>query len=590
MAERSIILRLEAAVSGSVGRAFGSLNQNVGRLEQGFGDSRQEVSRLTRQMRAMTAAGEDVTDVARRLDQAKERTGEFRRELARAKERMDRLTATQRRLEGIGNAFSKVSIATGIFSAAVGFGINEVTQQIIEMDEAILRAGLSMEQGSRLIFAAQQAGIRDAHGLVEELKEVPRAIEEAFEAGGAGETRRSAFARLGLDLAQLRAQSPTDQLMAITTALRQLGREERQFLLESAGLTGTFADNALFLANLSEEAYGRYVTAARDGLAVTDEQAARVREAQAAFAELRQEILIGGVQAIAGYKDEIVALVATLTDIVGGVIRFTTENKSAVYALLAVTTASLAAAAAFKAMSVALVAYRAIQTALSAGSLLAFTNPATAAIVAFGIALAGVVWLIKQFRQSADDMANAPQPQLGIPGLSQSGGQDAAATARQLQAQAQAAVAPPQPSFASPTPPQVAPQAPTLLPAPTPPQVAPPLSPAIAQATGDAFRQAVVAAGEQFQQLVAASRPAAPQPAQQPSAARLALATAVSPGQAGLAIAGAAHPQPDRRTINITVNVTSTFEQLDGAGQQLGDDIAAQLQRRLDTGIGRHRG
>ena len=91
MPERNILIRLESVVAGSVGRAFNAVNTNVGRLEEGFAESRREVSRLTAEVKRMTAAGEDVSDVTRRLAQAKERTAEFRREVARAKERVQQL-------------------------------------------------------------------------------------------------------------------------------------------------------------------------------------------------------------------------------------------------------------------------------------------------------------------------------------------------------------------------------------------------------------------------------------------------------------------------------------------------------------------
>lgn len=405
-AERNIVVRLESVISGSVGRAFTALGQNVGRLESQFADSKQEVARLTREIKRMAAAGEDVSAVSRELEEAKQRTAQFRREVARAKERMDQLNRTQQGLSGLAGAFGKVGIASGAFSAAMGYGTNEVLKYVLEMEEAINRAGLTFEQGSRLIFAAQRAGIRDAEGFVEEMKEIPRAIAEANE-----EARKAdAFARLGLDLQALGAMDPTEQLLTISAAARRVGRDQRQFLLEESGLTGTLADQILHAANLTEEAYARFAEGAHSGTAVSKEQAEGLREAQGAMAELRQTMLLGAADIITAYLPEIKALIATISNGAQEVLGFVRDNKGMLTALAAVSSAALLTAAGFKAMALALATYKAVQAAVSATSLLSFTNPATAAIVGFGLALAGVVWLLQKFRKSADEAGQAQLP------------------------------------------------------------------------------------------------------------------------------------------------------------------------------------
>ena len=488
MPERNIILRLESVVSGSVGRAFNAVRQDisgvesglrvaagrsatltadarqlagaadtakaaydrvgggisglgavgrriftairtdVGRLEEEFADSRREVSRLTRELKDLTAAGQDVTDITRRLEAAKERAGAFRREVALAKERLDDLAATRQRLDGIGNAFGKLSIASGVFSAAVSFGLHEVVEQYAEISEASNRASLTIERGSRLIMAAQRAGIRDATGFIEELKEIPRALNEVAE----NADKLDAFRSLGLDPQSLLGADPVERFLRIGNAVRSVGRDQRQYLLETAGLTGTLADQYLHLANLSETAWAEFVNGAREGRAITDEQAQALQAAQHAMAEFRQSLLLGGAEIITQYLPAIREVILGLANIAGGVLQFIADNQGLVTAFATATIAAATATAAYKGMAFAIGLVKTAQTALAATSVLSWSNPLIAAFAAAAVAIAGVVWFLRRLKGATED-ANRTRlqaPDLG--GLAPYGGVAASgAVARQ---------------------------------------------------------------------------------------------------------------------------------------------------------------
>ena len=218
----------------------------------------------------------------------------------------------------------------------------------------------------------------------------------------------NAFATLGLDVQRLRALNPTEQLLAIVDATRQQTRATRQYLLETAGITGTLTDSILHSAVLSSSAYETFANNARQGSAFTEEQAMATRELAGSLAAFRHELLLGSAEMIREYLPAIQQIVLGMADAAGSALKFIAENRGLVELLFAVTTAALAAAAAYKAMAIAIGIARAAQAALNAGSILAFTNPAIAAIAGFGLALLGVVWLIRKLRGETEQLKPPP--------------------------------------------------------------------------------------------------------------------------------------------------------------------------------------
>ena len=416
MPERNIVLRLQSVVSGSVGRAFASVNQNVAQLEANFRESGQEVGRLTREMRELAREGKDVSDIERRLESAKRATQQWREELTRANQRMAQLDQARGRLDGIAGAFSKLNIASGLFGAALGFGLNELGQQVAEITEASNRAGLGIEQGSRAILAASRAGIRDASGFVEEWKEIPRAIAEAAD----NAERLQAFSSLGLDANALASADPTAQFIAIATAARNADRETRQFLLEQAGLTGLLNDNLLQLANASDSAFRDFVDGARNGAAVSLEQAQASREMQAEIAKLKQEILLGGLAIVQEYLPAIKVAIAAFANGVSAALEFVAANRPLILVLSSVGIAAVAVGTGFKVAAVGMGIYQAAVRLLSSFSWAAWSNPIIAALAGIGIALGAAVWLFSLFNKEQDKAANARFP--NAPGVDDGGG------------------------------------------------------------------------------------------------------------------------------------------------------------------------
>ena len=442
--DRNIVLRLQSVVSGSVGRAFASVNENVAQLEESFRASGQEVGRLTRELRDARRAGLDVSDIERRLEQAKDATARWRVELQRVNARMERLDQARARLDGIAGAFSKLNIASGLFSAAIGFGLNELGQQVAEISEAANRAGLGIEQGSRAILAASRAGIRDASGFVEEWKEIPRAIAEAASSA----ERFQAFSDLGLDANALAGADPTEQFIAIATAARNADRETRQFLLEQAGLTGLLNDNLLQLAGVSDSAFRDFVDGARNGAAVSIEQAQASREMQAEIAKLKQEVLLGGLAIVQEYLPAIRAAISAFANGVSAALEFVAANRPLIIALASVGIAAVAVGTGFKVAAVGMGLYQAAVRLLTGFSWAAWSNPIIAALAGIGIALSAAVWLFSLFNRESDKAANARVPDAPSVDSRRVGAQAAAFTAAG-QGQADAIT----PYFSQPAPP-----------------------------------------------------------------------------------------------------------------------------------------
>ena len=415
MPDRNIVLRLQSVVSGSVGRAFSAVNQNVAQLEANFRESGQEVGRLTREMRQLTREGKDVSDIERRLEEAKRATQRWREELTRANQRMERLDAARGKLDGIAGAFTRVNIATGIFSAALGFGLGALSEQVSEIGEAVNRASLDFEQGSRAILAAQKAGIRDAAGFVEEWKEIPRALNEAYESAD----KLAALDSLGLNPDQLLGANPSERFIAIAEAVRAADRDQRQYFLETAGLTGLMADQLLHLANISDEAFTRYVDDTRNGVAITVEQAGAAREMGAEIAAMKQEILLGGLAIVQEYLPAIRAFIGAMAEGIGATLEFVAENRTLVVLLASAGGALLAVSTAYKAVAVAIGLVRTAQAALAAVSVLSWSNPLIAAFAAIGLAIGAAVWLFSLFNKEADKARDTQVPTPQQPGLNQ---------------------------------------------------------------------------------------------------------------------------------------------------------------------------
>ena len=400
MAERNVILRLESVVAGSVGRAFKTVTTNVDEIQKEFDQAKLAVSETTREMKRLQREGKDISDVERRLEEAQRATKRWREELQTARARLDRVAQAGKRLDSVASALNKVNIASGIFTAALGFGLNEINQQILEMGEAVNRAGLQFDEGSRLILAAQKAGSRDASGFVEELKEIPRALQEAYES----QEKLNALQQLGLDPDRLLGLDRVSQFEAILDAVRNTSLDSRQYLLETAGLTGLFADQMLQFANLSESAFQQFRTDLRSGRAVTLEQYQAQQEFNASIAEFRQELLLGGIEILKTYLPAIKAIIGAMTEGVGWVLEFIAQNKELVIILGSAAVSIATVTLAIKAARTAVLLFAGAQKALAAASVIGWTNPFLAAIAAIGIALAGVIWLLSRFKKTTEEV------------------------------------------------------------------------------------------------------------------------------------------------------------------------------------------
>ena len=411
MPDRNIILRLQGVVSGSVRNAFAGVNQDVGELQAKFNASKADVAALTREMRKLASEGKDISDIERRLEAARVETRRWRTELQTATARLERLDGASKKLNGIADRMRNLNIATGLFTAGIGFGLNELTQKTLEFEEAINRASLGTEQGYRLIFAAQRAGIRDAEGFIEELKEIPRALSEAGESAD----RLNAFAQLGLNPDELLGVDPTERFLHIAAAVRAVDRDSRQYLLETAGLTGTLADQLLHVGNLSQSEFEAFANGAREGATVTREQAQAARELQGQIAEFKQELLIGSLAIVQEYLPAIKALIQAVIRGVGATLEFIRENREIVIILGSVAISLLAVSAGYKAVAFAISVYRAAQTALAAASVVSWANPLIAAFSAIGIAIGAAVWLFSLFNKEADKASGVsiPSPDTG---------------------------------------------------------------------------------------------------------------------------------------------------------------------------------
>ena len=522
MPERNIIIRLQSVVGASVGRAFNAVNADIGEMEDGFKEARGEVARLTRQVKELTREGKDTSAVTRELGDAQQRAAHFRREVDRARRSMQRLNEAGERASKIGDALGKVSIATGLFSAALSFGLNEVVTQVTELNQAALRAGVAWEDAAGIAAAASRAGIKNAADFVEELKEIPRALQEAL----ADAPKQLALDELGLDAERLLGLSQQERVLAISRALRDIDAERRQFLLEEAGLSGTIADQLLHISNLPAPAFQQFFEDIENGPRVTQAQSEAILELDRNIQSLKQELLLAGAAILEVYGPAIGQIIGQIAGAITTVAEFIAENRTLFVVLLSTAGAIAAVAVAYKAVAGAIALVKAAQTALAAVSVIGWSNPLIAAFAAIGLAVAGTIWLLRQFKSSADTAADARLP-------------DTSGFAAQL-------------------------------------------SPGAVQAQADLFRRE---GNSLANELAAGSAGAPPRGTAATNAAfahQAAPSTAV--GRYGASYGGGGGGATQNFYINIDVQVTEA-----DAGERIGNAVADGIQQKLQTSIYGHR-
>ena len=170
-------------------------------------------------------------------------------------------------------------------------------------------------------------------------------------------------------------------------------------------------DNILQFANQSEAAWQQFREDLRTGRSITEDQADAQRDFNRQIQELRQELLLGGLEILRVYLPAIKAIIGAFTNGITWILEFIAQNKEIVIILasVAVSIATVTVGQS-KAAALAVTAFQTAQAALAAISVVGWANPFIASLAAIGIALGGVIWLLSRFKSTTEEVNRLETP------------------------------------------------------------------------------------------------------------------------------------------------------------------------------------
>ncbi len=245
------------------------------------------------------------------------------------------LDATAKKLKSFGESLAKIgavafSAGAGIIAPLTGAAI-QFASMGDQLNKASQRTGIAVEALSELKYAAEQSDLS-----FEELEGSIRKMEKAiFEAENGSKSAREALASIGLTVKQLRGLTPDQQFEKIADGLNRIKDPgaKAAVAMEVFGKSGTallplMADGAAGIRQLRQQAE-------QLGLVISKEDAEAATLFGDTLDDLWKQIKAMSFQVGAAVANALQPFAGAARNVTATIIRWTSEHRSLVLAVLA---------------------------------------------------------------------------------------------------------------------------------------------------------------------------------------------------------------------------------------------------------------